>query len=115
MRVDAKKQSPAIMTLRRSPRDRRRRLVAKMRSIVAATARNAACFVLGSGDPRFDHRLPGFAVQHGLVALRDLDRGEPVAYMRGARRRARGTAAWRATRSSAATWPSKSPAAACAS
>ena len=56
------------MTPRRSPRDRRRRLVAKMRSIVAATARNAACFVLGSGDPRFDHRLPGFAVQHGLVA-----------------------------------------------
>ena len=73
-----------MMTLRLSPRDRRRRLVAKMRSIVAATARNAACFVLGSGDPRFDHRLPGFAVQHGLVALRDLDRGEPVAYMRGA-------------------------------
>ena len=73
-----------IMTLRRSPRDRRRRYIAKMRSIVAATARNAACFVLGSGDPRFDHRLPGFAVQHGLVALRDLDRGEPVAYMRGA-------------------------------
>ena len=55
-----------IMTLRRSPRDRRRRYIAKMRSIVAATARNAACFVLGSGDPRFDHRLPGFAVQHGL-------------------------------------------------
>ena len=56
------------MTLRRSPRDRRRRHIAKMRSIVAATARNAACFVLGSGDPRFDHRLSGFAVQYGLVA-----------------------------------------------